>query len=64
MAEAWRDRYARPSQRERVYTLPGEDGYLHERDERGWCKTCMAPPGCSHARCKEAPHGDEDRSGR
>lgn len=28
-----------------------DDGRPHERDAYGYCKTCMAPPGCSHARC-------------
>jgi hypothetical protein len=49
----WVDRFA-PSTPlgKALYVKPGEDGHPHERDERGWCKTCMAPPGCSHARCK------------
>ena len=50
---AYRDRWFRQADRAKFYVQPGEDGHPHERDERGWCKTCMAPPGCSHVRCKE-----------
>lgn len=50
-----RDRYWRREQREYAYTKRTEngwdDGHPHERDESGWCTTCMSPPGTSHSRC-------------
>lgn len=55
MAEGWVDRWWLPEQRERMYAKPTgngwSDGHPHQRNENGWCRTCAAPPGCSHSRC-------------
>lgn len=55
-----RDRWWRLKDVAEYYVKPGEDGYPHERNERGWCTTCMAPPGCSHARCAQPSPTMED----
>lgn len=47
----WRNKYPAGNSLYAQWTGEGyDDGHPHERDDNGWCKNCMAPPGCSHTR--------------